>query len=140
MVETRTRPDAARPATSPWEGMTTEPAAAALELVEANTESVALSLIPEGVVPSVKEAPHCDCKAGASLETMLGMFLAIILYAALTQFEQVMFVGRVLGGLATMERMFVILRGPRTASMLVSVSVMQFVLPSFKQTTCRTVG
>lgn len=34
--------------------MATEPAAAALELVEANAESVALSLIPEGVVPSVK--------------------------------------------------------------------------------------
>jgi len=139
-VETRTRPDAARPVTSPWESMATEPAAAALELVEAKAASVALSLIPEGVVPSVKEAPHCDCKAGAASETTLGMFLAIIVYAALIQFEQVMFVGMVLGGLATMARMFVRLRVPTTASMLVRVSVMQFVLPSFKQTTCRTVG
>jgi len=139
-VEPTTRPDAARPATSPWGSMATEPEAAALELVEAITESVALSVIPEGVVPSVKEAPHCDCKAGATSEATLGMFLAIILYAALIQFVQVMFAGMVLGGLAAMARMFVIVRGPTTASMLVRVSVMQFVLPSFKQTTCRTVG
>lgn len=77
----------------------------------------------------MKEAPHCDCNAGAASETMLGIFLAIIVYAALTQFEQVMFEGMVLGGLATMERMFVSVRGPTTASMLVRVSVMQFVLP-----------
>ena len=60
---------------------------------------------------------------------MLGMFLAIIVYAAFIQFEQVMLVGMVLGGLATMERMFVRVRGPTMASMLVRVSVMQFVLP-----------
>lgn len=77
----------------------------------------------------VKEAPHCDCAAGATSETMLGMFLAIIVYAAFIQFEQVMLVGMVLGGLATMERMFVRVRGPTMASMLVRVSVMQFVLP-----------
>ena len=55
-VETITRPDAAIPVTSPWESMATEPAAAAaaLELVAANAALVALSLIPEGVVPSVK--------------------------------------------------------------------------------------
>jgi hypothetical protein len=138
-VEARTRPDAAKPATSPWESIATEPAAAALTLVEANAASMALSLMPEGVVPSVNEAPHSDCKAGAASEAMLGAFLAIIVYAAFIQFEQVMFVGRV-GGLSTMARMFVIVRGPKMASMLVRVSVMQFVLPSFKQTTCRTVG
>ena len=60
---------------------------------------------------------------------MLGMFLAIIVYAAFIQFEQVMLVGMVLGGLATMERMFVRVSGPTMASMLVRVSVMQFVLP-----------
>lgn len=57
------------------------------------------------------------------------MFLAIIVYAAFIQFEQVMLVGMVLGGLATMEMMFVRVRGPTMASMLVRVSVMQFVLP-----------
>lgn len=53
-VETITRPDAARLATSPCESIPTEPAVAALELVAANAALVALSLIPEGVVPSVK--------------------------------------------------------------------------------------
>lgn len=139
-VETRTRPDAAIPVTSPWESMATEPAAAALEFVEVNTESLALSVIPGGVAPSVKEAPHSDCKAGAASAAMLGVFLAKILYAALAQFEQVMFLGMFVGGLAVMERMFEIVRGPTTASRLVRVSVIQFVLPSFKQMTWRTVG
>jgi len=77
----------------------------------------------------VKEAPHSDCKAGAASETTLGMFLAIILYEAFIQFEQVMFVGRFVGGLAARERMFAIVRGPTTASRLVRVSVTQNVLP-----------
>jgi len=54
----------------------------------------ALSTIPVGVVPSVKEEPHSDCRAEAADDAVLGKSPLRTLYACFTQFVQVTLVGR----------------------------------------------
>jgi len=101
----------------------------------------ALSTIPEGVVPSVNEAPHCDCKPGAVSETMSGISVLSTLYAALMQLVHVRLAG-IAERLApaTVEMILLRLRGPTTPSRLVRVWVIQLVLESFRHKIFLAVG
>lgn len=78
-VEITTRPEAPNPAMTPCDIIEIEPSAAAFEVVVEAAEVDALWRISEGVVPSVKEAPHWDWSEGAASDTMDGMFVLIIL-------------------------------------------------------------
>jgi len=51
------------------------------------------SVIPLGIVPSVKELPHCDCSSGATSEASAGKAELRMLKACCTQFVQVMLEG-----------------------------------------------
>jgi len=76
MVEIRTKPHRFKAEKTPWE--TRPDAAETLEGID--VEVVALSTIPDGVVPLTKDAPQCDWRgATASAATELGSALLIVL-------------------------------------------------------------
>jgi len=134
-----TRPEAPNPAITPWDIIEAEPRAAAFDVAVEAPEVVALWRMPEGVVPSVNDAPHCDWSEGAASDTREGMFWLMTLYAALMQFVQVTLAGKLAEVLASLTRL-VRLRVPTTFWTLVRVCVIQLVSPSLRQTTWRTVG
>jgi len=111
----------------------------------ANAESEATAVFalwetPEGVEPSTNEAPHCDSRVGLADETLEGISWTQILYVSLLQSVQVILVGNELGGFPTTLAIFDKVSGPVTVSTLVRVSVIQSVLPCFRQAILRTVG
>jgi len=83
----------------------------------------ALSTIPAGVVPSVKEEPHSEFNPLDNVEAVLGKSVVRTLKASLTQFEQVIFVGRlvVVNAFSITSPMLLILSVPRILWMLDSV-------------------
>jgi len=83
----------------------------------------ALSTIPAGVVPSVKEEPHSEFNPLDNVEAVLGKSVLRTLKASLTQFEQVIFVGRlvVVNAFSITSPMLLILSVPRILWMLDSV-------------------
>jgi len=146
-VERTTRPEAPRPVKAPVEIMEMAPRAEDLGVVLALR--LALWVIPVGVVPSeiqgirltglrfmirfsspMKEAPHCDERAGEASSTIVGTSVLMTLYAPLTQFEQTMSLGTLSNPPPNARfTMLLTLRVPTAFSMLVRISVIQFVLP-----------
>jgi len=97
----------------------------------------ALSTIPEGLVPLVKSEPHSVCKSLANVDAVLGKSSLRTLYASFMQLEQVILEGmpelEVVNAFSMTLAMLLMLRVPRMAWMLVSVSVTQFVFESVRQ-------
>jgi len=77
-----TMPEAPNPARVPWDIIETDPRAAdfaLFALLPEADEVEALWRMPEGVDPSVKDAPHCDWSAEAEPEVREGIAELMIL-------------------------------------------------------------